>query len=180
MSRLRVGVRHWEYEHEYDHGYEENDMFKEMGLDRMVEVDEEVWCEVQAGVDHIVNSTKFSFPRKTDTVLSQAAHRFGITNYRHITIICVPGGYVTGVNYAHLNFKKPPKTERQHRKADKLVYSEVRYRQEGSLNQEDVYTGVNYAHLDFKKPSKTERQHRKADKLVYSEVRYQPDRADHM
>ncbi|KAG7469420.1 hypothetical protein MATL_G00128670 [Megalops atlanticus] len=201
-SQLRVGVRH-----EYDYEYEDMYMSKRMDFDRMVEVDEEVWCEVKVGVDHLINSTKFSFLPKTETdwcseVLYAAMTFCGLCVCFLVLFIwhcflkprigsappvtdtspssmCQEDVYA-GVNYAHLNFKKPPKTERQHRKADKLVYSEVRYKQDGSLHQEDASTGVNYAHLDFKKSCKTERQRRKADKLVYSEVRYKADSADHL
>ncbi|XP_061073438.1 uncharacterized protein LOC133108041 [Conger conger] len=57
-SRLRIGLKvksDWEYEYEYEN------------LDRMVDMDEELWCEVQVGVNSTVQSPKFSFLQQTHT-----------------------------------------------------------------------------------------------------------------
>ncbi|KAG5856392.1 hypothetical protein ANANG_G00007490, partial [Anguilla anguilla] len=61
-SRLRIGLKvksGWEHEYEYEHEYGY--------LDRMVEMDEELWCEVQVGVNISVQSPKFSFRQQGHT-----------------------------------------------------------------------------------------------------------------
>ncbi|XP_035260783.1 uncharacterized protein LOC118220725 isoform X2 [Anguilla anguilla] len=65
-SQLRIGLKvksDWEdeyedeYEYEHEYGY----------LDKMVEMDEELWCEVQVGVNVSVQSPKFSFRQQGHT-----------------------------------------------------------------------------------------------------------------
>ncbi|XP_064153102.1 uncharacterized protein LOC135233445 isoform X4 [Anguilla rostrata] len=61
-SQLRIGLKvksDWEDEYEYEHEYGY--------LDKMVEMDEELWCEVQVGVNVSVQSPKFSFRQQTHT-----------------------------------------------------------------------------------------------------------------
>ncbi|XP_064153017.1 uncharacterized protein LOC135233399 isoform X7 [Anguilla rostrata] len=74
-SQLRIGLKvksDWEdededeYEYEHEYGYPDY-ILKEMDFDKMVEMDEELWCEVQVGVNVSVQSPKFSFRQQGHT-----------------------------------------------------------------------------------------------------------------
>ncbi|XP_035260872.1 uncharacterized protein LOC118220767 isoform X3 [Anguilla anguilla] len=68
-SRLRNGLKVMSgWEHEYDYKYWSPDYLPMgMDLDKMVKMDEELWCEVQVWVNVSVQSPKFSFRQQTHT-----------------------------------------------------------------------------------------------------------------
>ncbi|KAJ8355129.1 hypothetical protein AAFF_G00095450 [Aldrovandia affinis] len=151
-SRLRIGVKPgWEDEYDYPHHRS-----KDMDLDRIVEMDEELWCEVQVGVNSSVISSTFSFLQETHTKPEGCLGLLwaGIA----VCVLCVclltmltchclcqhTGSALPAteasptfdshrdVTYAQLDIKKQPRTKRQSRQkdqqSDRLVYSEVRHR----------------------------------------------------
>ncbi|XP_035260925.1 uncharacterized protein LOC118220793 [Anguilla anguilla] len=135
-----------------------------MDLDKMVEMDEELWCEVQVGVNVSVQSPKFSFRQQTHT---DSEWCNGVL-YGEIAF-CVLCVCLLTLLICHC-------LRHQHKGSEPSA-TEV----SPTLNScRDVSSDITYAHLDIRKQPKTERRQRQKsrqknsqeDRLVYSEVRY--------
>ncbi|XP_035260840.1 uncharacterized protein LOC118220760 [Anguilla anguilla] len=162
-SQLRIGLKvksDWEDEYENEYEYEH-----EYGYpDKMVEMDEELWCEVQVGVNVSVQSPKFSFRQQTHT---DSEWCNGVI-YGEIAF-CVLCVCLLTLLICHC-------LRHQHKGSEPSA-TEV----SPTLNScRDVSSDITYAHLDIKKQPKTERRQRQKsrqknsqeDRLVYSEVRH--------
>ncbi|XP_064153144.1 uncharacterized protein LOC135233445 isoform X9 [Anguilla rostrata] len=158
-SQLRIGLKvksDWEDEYEYEHEYGY--------LDKMVEMDEELWCEVQVGVNVSVQSPKFSFRQQTHT---DSEWCNGVL-YGEIAF-CVLCVCLLTLLICHC-------LRHQHKGSEPSATEAS-----PTLNScRDVSSDITYAHLDIRKQPKTERRQRQKsrqknsqeDRLVYSEVRY--------
>ncbi|XP_064153043.1 uncharacterized protein LOC135233399 isoform X10 [Anguilla rostrata] len=171
-SQLRIGLKvksDWEdededeYEYEHEYGYPDY-ILKEMDFDKMVEMDEELWCEVQVGVNVSVQSPKFSFRQQGHT---DSEWCNGVL-YGEIAF-CVLCVCLLTLLICHC-------LRHQHKESEPSA-TEV----SPTLNScRDVSSYITYAHLDIKKQPKTERRQRQKsrqknsqeDRLVNSEVRY--------
>ncbi|XP_064153060.1 uncharacterized protein LOC135233399 isoform X12 [Anguilla rostrata] len=160
-SRLRIGLK-------VKSGREDEGM----DLDKMVEMDEELWCEVQVGVDVSFQSLKFSFRQKTHTDPGcHGRHSSGEwcngLLYGEIALcvlcVCLLTLLICDCLRHQHKGSEPPATEMS------TTLDSCR---------DVVFSDMNYARLDLKNQPKTERRQRQKsrqensheDGLVYSEV----------
>ncbi|XP_064152991.1 uncharacterized protein LOC135233399 isoform X4 [Anguilla rostrata] len=167
-SQLRIGLKvksDWEDE-------DEDEEDEGMDLDKMVEMDEELWCEVQVGVDVSFQSLKFSFRQKTHTDPGcHGRHSSGEwcngLLYGEIALcvlcVCLLTLLICDCLRHQHKGSEPPATEMS------TTLDSCR---------DVVFSDMNYARLDLKNQPKTERRQRQKsrqensheDGLVYSEV----------
>ncbi|XP_064153118.1 uncharacterized protein LOC135233445 isoform X6 [Anguilla rostrata] len=114
-SQLRIGLKvksDWEDEYEYEHEYGY--------LDKMVEMDEELWCEVQVGVNVSVQSPKFSFRQQTHT---DSGSEPSATEVSPTLNSC--RDVSSDITYERRHRQR---SRQKNSQEDRLVYSEVRYK----------------------------------------------------
>ncbi|KAJ8289975.1 hypothetical protein GJAV_G00007340 [Gymnothorax javanicus] len=158
-SSFRIGLKDkmdWENEDEL-HRFERHVNAK-LNFDQMVEMDEELWCDIQVGVNFSMSTPTFSFRQQIENVPEWcdqllygeiALCAFCVCVLSLLTFHCMhchhkgpdpsamelsptsgPSGEVS-ITYAQLDIRKQPRKERHRHKnqqEDKLVYSEVRYK----------------------------------------------------
>ncbi|XP_035260892.1 uncharacterized protein LOC118220781 isoform X2 [Anguilla anguilla] len=151
-SRLRIGLK-------VKSGREDEGM----DLDKMVEMDEELWCEVQVGVDVSFQSLNFSFRQQTHTDPEWCnGLRYGEIALCVLCVCLLTLLICDCLRHQHKG-SEPPATEMS------TTLDSCR---------DVVLSDINYAHLDLKNQPKTERRQRQKsrqensheDGLVYSEV----------
>ncbi|XP_064152971.1 uncharacterized protein LOC135233399 isoform X2 [Anguilla rostrata] len=170
-SQLRIGLKvksDWEdededeYEYEHEYGYPDY-ILKEMDFDKMVEMDEELWCEVQVGVNVSVQSPKFSFRQQGHTDSEWCNGLLYGEIALCVLCVCLLTLLICDCLRHQHKGSEPPATEMS------TTLDSCR---------DVVFSDMNYARLDLKNQPKTERRQRQKsrqensheDGLVYSEV----------
>ncbi|KAJ8354862.1 hypothetical protein SKAU_G00224290 [Synaphobranchus kaupii] len=163
-SRLQIGLivkSDWGEMDKDEYDYSQ-DLQKKMHLDKMVEMDEELWCQVQVGVNLSVPSPKFSFLQQThaDPAKHPYAEWCNQVLYGEIALCALCTCLLTLLTLLTC-------LRRQHKGSAEVTPT--------SDSCRDVSPDVTYAQLDIKRQPRTERRQtqmsRQEDTLVYSEER---------